>query len=73
MTESYSTQAIDYVITESRFGLFTSIQTDGTKMTTAATKEACQYVTDNIHIPCLKGTFEGYTSAPRSATVGGKL
>ena len=70
---TYSCQGVDYEVVESRFGLFTSIQPDGTRMTTAATKDACIYVTDNIHIPCLKGTFDGYTSTPRSATVQGKL
>ena len=54
---TYSCQGIDYEVVESRFGLFTSVQTDGTKMTTAATKDACIYVTDRIHIPCLKGTL----------------
>ena len=73
MTDTYSCQGIDYVITESRFGLFTSITTDGTRMTTAGTKDACQWVTDNIHIPSLKGNFEGFTSTPRSSTVAGKL
>ena len=63
----------DYTVTESRFGLFTSVLTDGTKMVTAATEEACRFCTDNIHIPCLKGEFTGWTSEPRSATVGGKL
>lgn len=73
MTETYTCQGIEYVVTESRYGLFTSIQTDGTPMTTAATKEACISVTDNIHIPVLKGTFDGYTSVGRKATVDGKL
>ena len=63
----------DYTVTKSRFGLFTSVLTDGTKMVTAATEDACRFVTDNIHIPCLKGEFKGWTSEPRSATVGGKL
>ena len=63
----------DYTVTESRFGLFTSVLTDGTKMVTAATEDACRFATDNIHIPCLKGEFKGWTSEPRSATVGGKL
>ena len=63
----------DYTVTESRFGLFTSVLTDGTKMVTAATEDACRFVTDHIHIPCLKGEFKGYTSVPRSATVEGKL
>ena len=70
---TYSTLDIEYTIQESRFGLFTSVQTDGTQMVTAASEPECVFVTDNIHIPCLKGCFEGFTSTPRSATVGGKL
>ena len=63
----------EYTIKESRFGLFTSYLEDGTGMVTAATEEACRFVTDNIHIPSLKGEFKGWTSEPRSATVQGKL
>ena len=63
----------DYTIIKSRFGLYTSVLTDGTKMVTGATEEACRFCTDHIHIPSLKGEFKGWTSEPRSATVGGKL
>ena len=63
----------DYTIEKSRFGLYTSVLADGTKMTTALTEEACRYVTDHIRIPVMKGEFDGYTSTLGSAVVGGKL
>ena len=62
-----------YTIEESRFGLFTSILSDGTRMVTGLTEDACRWCTDNIHIPVLRGEFDGYTSKPRSSVVGGKL
>ena len=69
MTENY-----EYTVEESRYGLFTSIRTsDGTSMVTGLTEEACRLVTDTIHIPVLKGTFDGWTSTPRSSVVEGKL
>jgi hypothetical protein len=61
----YTTQDIEYTIKESRFGLFTSVQTDGTQMVTALTADACKTCTDLIHIPCLKGNFKGWTSQAR--------
>lgn len=63
----------EYTIEKSRFGLYTSVLKDGTKMTTAMTEEACRFVTDNIRIPVMKGTFGGWTSTLGSAVVGGKL
>ena len=63
----------DYTVVESRYGLFTSVLADGTKMTTALTEEACRFVTDNIRIPVMKGTFDGWTSTLGSAVVDGKL
>ena len=64
----------DYTIEKSRFGLYTSVlSSDGTKMTTALTEEACRLVTDNIRIPVMKGEFDGYTSTLGSAVVDGKL
>ena len=63
----------DYTIEKSRFGLYTSVLSDGTKMTTALTEESCRYVTDHIRIPVMKGEFDGYTSTLGSAVVGGKL
>ena len=68
-----TTSKITYEIQRSRYGLYTSVQTDGTRMTTAMTEDACRWVTDNIHIPVLEGTFKGFTSVARSATVDGKL
>jgi len=64
---------ITYEIQKSRYGLYTSVQTDGTRMVTGATEDACRWVTDNIHIPVLEGTYNGFTSIARSATVDGKL
>ena len=62
-----------YTITESRYGLFTSVFADGTKGTTALTREACDYVTRNIRIPVMRGDWDGVTSTLGNATVGGKL
>ena len=62
-----------YTIIESRYGLFTSVFADGTKGTTALTKEACDFVTKNIRIPVMRGEWDGATSIVGSATVGGKL
>ena len=63
----------DYTIVKSRYGLYTSVLTDGTKLTTALTEEACRFVTDEIRIPVMKGVFDGYQSTLGSAVVGGKL
>ena len=62
-----------YTITESRYGLFTSTFSDGTKGTTALTAEACDYVTRHIRIPVMKGEWDGVTSIMGKATVEGKL
>ena len=63
----------EYTIVKSRYGLYTSVLKDGTKMTTALTEEACRFVTDNIRIPVMKGEYDGWTSTLGSAVVGGKL
>ena len=68
-----TTSKITYEITKSRYGLYTSVQTDGTRMVTGPTEDACRWVTDNIHIPVLEGTYDGFTSIARSAVVDGKL
>ena len=62
-----------YTIEKSRFGLYTSIKTDGTRMVTGLTEKAVRWVTDNIHLPVEQGTYDGWTSKPRSSVVGGKL
>ena len=62
-----------YTIEQSRYGLYTSVLTDGTKLTTALTEEACRFVTDHIRIPVMKGEYDGFTSTLGSAVVGGKL
>ena len=62
-----------YTIEQSRYGLYTSVLKDGTKMTTALTEDACRYVTENIRIPVLRGEWDGHTSVMSSAIVGGKL
>ena len=64
---------MEYDIIKSRFGLYTSVAKDGTRMVTGLTEEAVHYCTINIHIPVLQGTFDGYTSEPRSSVVAGKL
>ena len=62
-----------YTIEKSRFGLYTSVLADGTKMVHGLTEDGVKFVTENIHIPVCKGTFNGYTSESRSGVVGGKL
>ena len=69
----YTTAIMNYTIEKSRFGLYTSIQEDGTRMVTGMTEEAVRKVTDEIHIPVLEGRFDGYTSGGWSSTVDGKL
>lgn len=69
----YGTGDYTYTIEETRYGLFTSILADGTKCVTGPTLEATQRCTDDIHIPVLKGTFDGWTSTPRASVVEGKL
>lgn len=61
-----------YTIEKSRFGLFTSIFEDGTRGTTALTEDACRFVTENIRIPVLQGTWDG-ADANYDGTVHGKL
>ena len=73
LSESSTRTDYEYTITKSRYGLYTSVLTDGTRMTTAMTEEACREVTDSIHIPVMQGTFDGYTSVARSSVVDGKL
>ena len=62
-----------YTIIESRYGLFTSVFTDGTAGTTALTRDACDWVTRNIRIPVMRGEWDGVTSVMGKATVEGKL
>ena len=62
-----------YEIVKSRYGLYTSVFADGTRGTTALTKEACDFVTRNIRIPVMRGEWDGVTSTLGKATVGGKL
>ena len=63
----------EYTVKKSRYGLYTSYLSDGTAMVTGLTEEACRLCTDTIHIPVLKGEFDGWTSTPRSSVVEGKL
>ena len=67
------TQNYEYTIEKNRFGLAVAVFTDGTRCVTGLTEDAVRTVMDTIHIPVLKGTFDGYTSKPRSSTVEGKL
>ena len=63
-----------YTIEESRYGLFTSVFADGTKGTTALTREACDLCDCKyIRIPVMRGEWDGPTSVMGSAIVGGKL
>ena len=62
-----------YTITKSRYGLHTSTLTDGTRMVTGMTEEDVREITDTIHIPVMKGEYDGYTSTPRMGVVDGKL
>lgn len=63
----------NYSIEKSRFGLFTSVLTDGTRMVTGMTEDDVRIITDDVHIPVMKGEFDGYTSKPRTSVVEGKL
>jgi len=62
-----------YTITQSRYGLYTSVFADGTRGTTALTEDACRFVTDNIRIPVMRGEWDGLTSTLGKAEVEGKL
>ena len=62
-----------YTLVESRYGLFTSVLSDGTQMVTGLTEDSVRLVTDDIHIPVMKGEYDGFTSKPRSSVVEGKL
>ena len=42
-------------------------------MVTGMTEEDVREITDTIHIPVMKGEYDGYTSAPRNGVVDGKL
>jgi len=42
-------------------------------MVTGMTEEGVRDVTDTIHIPVMKGEYNGYTSIPRNGVVDGKL
>ena len=64
---------MEYEIIETRFGLFTSVTPDGTKLTTGLTREGVDDVTMNIRIPVLQGTFDGYESTKYTGQVDGKL
>ena len=62
-----------YEVIKSRYGLYTSVLENGTKMTTALTEEACRFVTENIRIPVIQGTWDGNTNTLGCAQVEGKL
>lgn len=63
----------EYTIKKSRYGLYTSVLTDGTAMVTGLTEDAVRLVTDTIHIPVLRGDYDGFTSIMGKAVVDGKL
>ena len=62
-----------YTIEKSRFGLYTSVLTDGTRMVCGLTEDGVRIVTDTVHIPVMEGEFTGWTSQGRSGVVAGKL
>ena len=72
-TQSGKSTKTDYTIEKSRFGLYTSVKADGTRMVTGLTEDAVRWFTDNIHLPVENGTYDGYTSEGRSSVVAGKL
>ena len=63
----------EFEIIRSRYGLYTSVFSDGTRGTTALTEEACNWVTVNIRIPVMRGEWDGETSVMGKAVVDGKL
>jgi len=65
-TKGKTKEAPDFIIEKSRFGLYTSVTTTGERMVTALTEDACRTVTNEIHIPVMLGTFDGYTSVART-------
>lgn len=64
---------MDFTIEESRYGLFTSVTKDGTRMVTAMTEEICRKVTETIHVPNVFGDASVTTVVVGSARVNGKL
>jgi len=62
-----------YTIVKSKYGLYTSVLSDGTHMVTGMTEEGVRLVTDDIHIPVIKGEYDGWTSKPHNGIVDGKL
>lgn len=68
MTKPQLTEVPDYIIEKTRYGLYESVTTEGLRMVTALTEDACRQITNEVHIPVLMGTFDGYTSTPRTST-----
>lgn len=64
---------MEFTIKKTRYGLYTSVTPDGTELVTGLTEDGVQWVTVNIHIPVLQGTFDGYTSECYAGKVEGKL
>ena len=62
-----------YTLVKSRYGLYTSVLSDGTRMVTGMTEEAVRLVTDDIYIPVMKGDYDGFTSRPHRSVIDGKL
>ena len=67
------TNMYEYTVEKSRFGTYTSVLKDGTRMTTGLTEEACRFVTDHIRIPVMKGEYDGPISIMGKASVDYKL
>ena len=66
-------ELMNFTVEESRYGLWTSVAPDGTRMVTAMTEEICKRVTETIHIPSLFDDPSVITTVTGSAFVGGKL
>ena len=64
---------MEFDIKKTRHGLYTSVDKDGNELVTGLTEESVRFVTINIHIPVLQGTFNGSEQTKGKAIVEGKL
>ena len=68
MYKTKGIEAPDYTIRKTKYGMYESVTTDGQPMVTGMTEESVRYATNEIHIPVMLGTFDGYTSEGRSSS-----
>lgn len=66
-------ELMNFMVDESRYGLFTSVAPDGSRMVTAMTEKICRRVTETIHIPSKFNCPSVTTVVVGSAYVSGKL